>query len=159
MKLLAEGKKAPLFKADASGGATVSLKDFRGRHVVLYFYPKDDTPGCTTEACGIRDAYPEFERRDVVVLGVSADPVKKHDRFIEKHGLPFTLIADEDHKICEAYGVWGEKKFMGRTFMGIHRVTYLIDPDGRIARVWPKVKPAVHADEILSAMDELAGGR
>ena len=159
MKLLAEGMKAPLFKAEASGGVTVSLKDLRGRYVVVYFYPKDDTPGCTTEACGIRDAYAEFKRRDVVVLGVSADPVKKHDRFIEKHGLPFTLIADADHRICEAYGVWGEKKFMGRTFMGIHRVTYLINPDGRIAKVWPKVKPAVHADEILSAMDELAGGR
>lgn len=157
MELLTVGTPAPDFTAAINGGGEVSLKSFRGSFVVLYFYPKDDTPGCTTEACGFRDAHFEYKKRGVVVLGVSKDSARKHDRFVEKHDLPFRLIADEDQKIVNAYQVWGEKKFMGRTYMGIHRVTYLIDPKGEIARVWSKVKPKDHAAEVLEALVELTG--
>lgn len=149
---LKEGRKAPAFTVETNGGDTVSLKDFKGKHVVLYFYPKDDTPGCTKEACGFRDAWKQFEKKGAVVLGVSPDSVKKHDKFVEKFDLPFTLLADVDKKIVEAYGVWGQKKFMGREYMGVFRVTFLIDPDGKIKKIWPKVKPEEHAAEVLAAI-------
>lgn len=146
------GDPAPTFEAPSSGGASVSLAALRGKNVVLYFYPKDDTPGCTTEACGFRDAHDEFTRRNAVVLGVSPDPVKAHDKFTAKFRLPFTLVADTDHAIANAYGVWGEKKFMGRTYQGVHRCTFLIGPDGRITAIWPQVKPADHPAEVLAAL-------
>ncbi len=145
---------APPFTAKTNGGGTVSLRDFKGRHVILYFYPKDDTPGCTKEACGFRDQFAAFRKQKVEILGVSTDSVAKHDRFIEKYELPFTLLADEDRKIVEAYGVWGEKSFMGRRYQGTFRVTFLIGPDGRIKRIWPDVKVATHVDEVLAALSE-----
>ena len=150
---LKEGNTAPEFSAMTNGGKKVSLTDFKGKNVILYFYPKDDTPGCTKEACGFRDAYDEFKKRGAVVLGVSTDPVKAHDKFVEKFQLPFLLLADEDKKIVEAYGVWGEKSFMGRKYMGTHRVTFLIDGDGRIKKIWPQVKPEEHPKEVLMALD------
>ncbi|PAW90065.1 MAG: thioredoxin-dependent thiol peroxidase [Pedosphaera sp. Tous-C6FEB] len=146
------GDLAPAFTAPTNGGQTVSLADYAGRHVVLYFYPKDDTPGCTKEACAFRDAFADFTKRGVVVLGVSADSVKAHDKFVLKFRLPFPLLADEDKRIVQAYGVWGEKSFMGRRYQGIHRVTFLIGPDGRIKQIWPQVKPAEHAAEVLAAL-------
>jgi len=149
---LKEGDKAPAFTVDTSGGGRLSLADFAGKNVILYFYPKDDTPGCTKEACAFRDGYANFKKRGAVVLGVSTDPVKAHDKFVEKFKLPFTLLADTDKKIVEAYGVWGEKVFMGRKYLGTHRVTFLIDPDGKIKKIWPKVKPDEHADEVLAAL-------
>ena len=149
---LKEGDPAPDFSADTNGGGHVSLKDCAGKHVVLYFYPKDDTPGCTKEACGFRDSWQSFRDADAVVLGVSIDSVKKHDRFVEKFNLPFLLLADVDKSIVESYGVWALKKFMGREYMGIHRVTFLIGPDGTIQKIWPKVKPADHATEVLTAI-------
>jgi peroxiredoxin Q/BCP len=149
---LKEGDKAPAFKATTSGGDTVALADFKGKTVVLYFYPKDDTPGCTKEACAFRDAYAAFQKQGAVVLGVSPDPVKSHDKFARKFNLPFPLLADEEHKIAEAYGVWGEKVFMGRKYQGVHRVTFLIGPDGKIRKIWPKVKPEEHAEEVLAAL-------
>ena len=152
-----EGDTAPDFTSPTNGGGEVSLSQFRGQTVVLYFYPKDNTPGCNKEACGFRDAHDAITAKNTVVLGVSADTAAKHDKFIEKFGLPFTLIADEEKSICEAYGVWGEKKFMGRTFLGIKRMTFLIDANGVIQKIWPKVKVADHASEVLAALDELAG--
>jgi peroxiredoxin Q/BCP len=152
MAVLGVGDKAPPFKAADQDGNSVSLRDFKGQKVVLYFYPKDDTPGCTKEACSFRDGWAKFRRRKVAVLGVSVDDEKSHKKFAEKYSLPFTLLADEDKAIVNAYGVWGEKSLYGRTFMGIRRVTYLIDENGRIAAVWPKVKPDGHADEILAAV-------
>ena len=149
---LQEGDKAPAFTADTSGGGRLSLADFLGQNVILYFYPKDDTPGCTKEACAFRDGYANFKKRDAVVLGVSTDPVKAHDKFVKKFELPFTLLADPDKKIVEAYGVWGEKVFMGRKYLGTHRVTFLIGPDGKIKKIWPKVKPEEHAAEVLAAL-------
>jgi len=149
---LKEGDVAPEFTAPTNGGGTVSLADLRGKHVVLYFYPKDNTPGCTIEACAFRDEFADFKKKGVVVLGVSVDPVKAHDKFVKKYELPFTLVADEDRKIVEAYGVWGLKSFMGLKFMGIHRVTFLIGPDGRIKRIWEKVKVGKHAKEVLEAL-------
>ncbi len=149
---LKEGDKAPEFKAVTDKGESLTLKGLKGKHVVLYFYPKDDTPGCTVQACGLRDAYREFEKAGAVVLGVSPDSVKSHVKFIQKHQLPFTLLADEDKAIAQAYGVWGEKSFMGRKYMGNHRVTFLIGPDGRIAKNWPAVKPEKHAEEVLAAI-------
>lgn len=147
------GDKAPAFNVATNGGGTVSLVDYKGQHVVLYFYPKDDTPGCTKEACAFRDGFGAFKKKGAVVLGVSPDSVKAHDKFVEKFKLPFTLLADTDKKIVEAYGVWGEKVFMGRKYMGTHRVTFLIGPDGIIKQIWPKVKPEEHADEVLAALD------
>ena len=149
---LNEGDLAPAFTAATNAGETVSLADFSGKNVVLYFYPKDDTPGCTKEACAFRDQFAEFKNRGAVVLGVSVDPVKSHDKFAAKHKLPFTLLADEDKKIVQAYGVWGEKSFMGRTYLGTHRVTFLIGPNGRIKKIWPKVKPEEHVKEVLAAL-------
>lgn len=150
---LKEGDRAPDFSAATHGGNMVSLSDYAGKHIILYFYPKDDTPGCTKEACGFRDAWKDFEDKDAKILGVSIDSVKKHDKFAEKYSLPFTLLSDENKKIVQDYGVWGLKKFMGREYLGIHRVTFLIGPDGIIKKIWPKVKPDVHASEVLAAID------
>jgi peroxiredoxin Q/BCP len=149
---LQAGDPAPEFSADTNGGGHVSLAGFRGKPVILYFYPKDDTPGCTKEACAFRDQFAGFQKKGAIVLGVSTDPVKAHDKFVEKFKLPFTLLADVDKKIVSAYGVWGEKTFMGRKYMGTHRVTFLIGPDGRIQKIWPLVKPESHAAEILAAL-------
>ena len=149
---LKEGDDAPVFTASASGGGRVSLADFKGRNVILYFYPRDDTPGCTKEACAFRDHFAAFKKKGAVVLGVSTDPVKSHDKFVEKFKLPFALLADEDKAIVEAYGVWGQKSFMGRKDLGTHRVTFLIGPDGKIKKIWPTVKPEEHAQEVLAAL-------
>lgn len=149
---LKEGDVAPDFSAATNGGGKISLADYKGKNVILYFYPKDDTPGCTKEACGFRDSFSEFKKRGAIVLGVSPDPVKSHDKFVEKFSLPFPLLADEDKKIVEAYGVWGEKTFMGRKYMGTHRVTFLIGGDGRIKKIWPQVKPDEHPAEVLAAL-------
>ena len=149
---LKEGDVAPEFSAATNGGGTVSLADLKGKHVILYFYPKDDTSGCTKEACAFRDDFAEFKKLGAVVLGVSTDPVKSHDKFVKKYSLPFSLLADEDKRIVQAYGVWGQKSFMGRKYMGTHRVTFLIGPDGRIKKIWPDAKPAEHAKEALAAL-------
>jgi peroxiredoxin Q/BCP len=150
--MVSEGEPAPDFTATTDSGERVSLSDFRGKPVVLYFYPKDDTPGCTAQACGIRDAYGDFERAGAVVLGVSPDTEKKHVKFKEKYGLPFTLLADPEHEIAERYGTWGEKSFMGKKYWGVSRTTFLVAPDGTIARVMHKVKPDTHADDVLAAL-------
>ena len=149
---LKEGDAAPDFSAVTNGGGRVSLSDFKGKNVILYFYPRDNTPGCTKEACAFRDDFEAFRKKGAVVLGVSADSVKSHDKFVEKYRLPFTLLADEDKKIAQAYDAWGQKSFLGKKYMGMHRVTFLIGPDGRIKRVWPKVKPAEHAEEVLAQL-------
>ncbi|NOS72611.1 MAG: thioredoxin-dependent thiol peroxidase [Verrucomicrobia bacterium] len=146
------GDKAPAFTVNTNGGGKISLSDYEGQHVVLYFYPKDDTPGCTKEACSFRDNFAALKKKGAVVLGVSTDPVKSHDKFVEKFKLPFTLLADEDKKIVEAYGVWGEKSFMGRKYMGTFRVTFLIGPDGKIEKIWPLVKPEEHVAEVLAEL-------
>lgn len=148
-----EGDRAPGFTLPADDGSEVSLEDLRGRRVVLYFYPKDDTPGCTTEACEFRDALPRFEESGAVVLGVSPDGVESHRRFKEKHGLDFPLLADEDHRVSDAYGVWKEKSMYGRTFWGVERSTFLIDEEGRVVRVWRKVKAEGHASAVAEAME------
>jgi thioredoxin-dependent peroxiredoxin len=152
--MLNVGDKAPLFEAKDQKGNMVKLADLfqHSKNVILYFYPKDDTPGCTKEACAFRDHFAEFKKRGAVVLGVSTDSAKSHDKFVEKFKLPFTLLADEDKTIVEAYGVWGEKSFMGRKYLGTHRVTFLIGPDGRIKKIWPQVKPEEHAEEVLAAL-------
>ncbi|TKC16026.1 thioredoxin-dependent thiol peroxidase [Robertmurraya kyonggiensis] len=144
-----KGQLAPDFELPASDGKQVKLSDFRGKHVVLYFYPKDMTPGCTTEACDFRDQNKSFEELDAVVLGVSPDPVARHEKFIEKYGLPFTLLADEDHEVAEQYGVWKLKKNFGKEYMGIERSTFIIDKEGKVARVWDKVKVSGHVEEAL----------
>ncbi len=149
---LKEGDNAPEFSANTNGAGKISLADFRGKNVILYFYPKDDTPGCTKEACAFRDNFAEFKKRGAIVLGVSPDSVKSHDKFVEKFKLPFTLLADEDKKIVNDYGVWGEKSFMGRKYMGVHRVTFLIGGDGKIKKIWPQVKPDEHAAEVLAEL-------
>ena len=143
---------APDFELFDETGATRKLSDFRGKPVVLYFYPKDDTPGCTTEACNFRDDYSAYEKAGVIILGVSPDSVKSHVKFKEKFGLPFPLLADEDHKVCELYDVWALKKIMGREYMGVLRTTYLIDAEGQITHVFEQVKPADHSAELLSAL-------
>ena len=149
---LKEGDLAPGFTASTNGGGKVSLSDFRGKHVILYFYPRDNTPGCTKEACAFRDDYGAFARKGAVVLGVSTDSAASHDKFAGKYRLPFSLVSDEDKKIAQAYGAWGEKTFLGRKYQGIHRVTFLIGPDGKIKKVWPAVKPNKHAREVLAAL-------
>lgn len=146
------GDPAPAFSAFTSGGGKLALADLKGKPVILYFYPRDDTPGCTKEACAFRDHFAAFKKQGAVVLGVSPDPVKSHDKFVAKFKLPFTLLADEDKQIVQAYGVWGEKSFMGRKYQGVFRVTFLIGPDGRIKKIWPKVKPEEHAEEVLAAL-------
>lgn len=148
------GEMAPDFTLTAHDGSEVALSSLRGRPVVLYFYPKDDTSGCTTQACGIRDAFPRFEALDAVVLGVSPDPVKSHVKFREKYDLPFTLLADTEHAVAELYGVWKEKSMYGRKYWGNERTTFLIGADGRITHVFPKVKPAEHAKKVEEALGE-----
>jgi peroxiredoxin Q/BCP len=149
---LKEGDEAPAFTAVTNGGRQVSLSDFKGKNVVLYFYPRDNTPGCTKEACAFRDEFDELREKGVVVLGVSADSVKSHDKFVQKYKLPFTLLADEGKEVAQAYGAWGENTFMGIKYTGMRRVTFLIGPDGKIRKVWPRVKPADHAKEVLAAL-------
>ena len=153
---VAEGQAAPDFRLDASTGKKVSLKDLRGGWVVLYFYPKDDTPGCTREACAFRDNHKRLEALGATVLGVSPDDLKAHDKFITKHDLPFTLLADPDHTAATKYGVWKEKNMYGKKIMGIERSTFLINPEGVLHKVWRKVKVEAHVDEV---MDELKVAR
>jgi peroxiredoxin Q/BCP len=150
------GDKAPAFSLPDQNEKKHKLSEVKGKWVLLYFYPKDNTPGCTKEACAIRDNYSKFKRRKIQVFGVSADPVDKHKKFAEKYELPFTLLSDEEKKVLKAYGVWGKKKFMGREYMGIHRMSFLIDPKGKIAKIYPKVKPADHAEEVLADIKELS---
>ena len=133
-------------------GEILSTKDLSGKKLIVYFYPKDDTPGCTKEACAFRDEHAQFEEAEAVVLGVSCDSVAKHDKFISKFDLPFLLLSDEDQTIVNAYGSWGPKKFMGKEYEGIHRISFLIDPQGKIQKIWPKVKPEEHAAEVLAAI-------
>lgn len=146
-----EGSLAPSFTTTDAEGRKVSLKDFRGEKVVLYFYPKDDTPGCTKEACSFRDAFSDFKKQGIKILGVSPDKEASHKKFADKYKLPFTLLVDTDHSIADAYGTYGQKKFMGRTYIGIKRTTFLIDEQGKIKKVFEKVKPDEHAREVLDA--------
>ena len=149
------GKAAPAFTLDTDTGESLSLKDLKGKNVVLYFYPKDDTSGCTTEACEFRDLMPRFRKGTAVILGVSPDGVKSHQKFKTKYELPFTLLADTEHAVAEKYGVWKEKSMYGRKYMGVERTTFLIDATGKLRRIFEKVKPAGHADEVAAALAEL----
>ncbi|MCU1268347.1 MAG: alkyl hydroperoxide reductase/Thiol specific antioxidant/Mal allergen [Acidobacteria bacterium] len=151
--MIKEGSTAPAFKTTDAEGQSVSLKDFRGQKVALYFYPKDDTPGCTKEACSFRDAFEDFKKADIKVLGISTDNEASHKKFTKKFALPFTLLTDTDHAIADNYGTYGQKKFMGRTYMGVHRKTFLIDEKGKIKRIFEKVKPDEHAREVLEAFN------
>jgi peroxiredoxin Q/BCP len=148
------GDKAPDFSLTADDGTQIALKDLRGQHVVLYFYPKDDTPGCTKEACDFRDALPRFEAAKAVILGVSPDTVASHARFKAKFGLPFALLADPDHAVAERYGVWQQKKFLGRKYMGIVRTTFIIDPRGIISHIFTVTRVAGHTDQVEAALSE-----
>ena len=150
--MIAEGAPAPDFTLTSDSGTEVTLSKLRGKPVVLYFYPKDDTPGCTTEACEFRDAYDVFRERGAEVLGVSPDDVASHEKFKTKYELPFTLLADPDHAVAEEYGVWGEKKFAGKTYLGIKRSTFIIDADGNVARAMLGIKPAGHAASVLDSL-------
>jgi peroxiredoxin Q/BCP len=150
------GEPAPAFELADQDGRTHTLSDYAGQWLVIYFYPKDDTPGCTKQACGFRDAGAGLKKRRVAVLGVSPDNEKSHRKFADKFSLPFPLLADTGQAMCRAYGVWQEKSMYGRTYMGVARTTYLVDPAGKVARRWDKVKPEAHADEVLKAVDELA---
>ena len=150
--MIQEGQPAPDFELTSDRGENVRLSDLRGRPVVLYFYPRDDTPGCTTEACEFRDAYDVFRERGAEVLGVSPDDVASHEKFKSKHQLPFTLLADPEHTVAEKYGVWSERTFAGRTSMGIKRSTFVIDEDGNVARAMLGIKPAGHASDVLNAL-------
>jgi peroxiredoxin Q/BCP len=150
--VIEEGKPAPDFELQTDGGETVRLSSLRGKPVVLYFYPKDDTPGCTAQACGIRDAYDEFERAGAVVLGISPDDERSHAKFKQKYDLPFTLLADTDHAVADEYGVWGEKSYMGRTYLGVKRSTFIVDAAGTVAKVMHDVKPSTHAADVLAAL-------
>jgi thioredoxin-dependent peroxiredoxin len=156
--MLKEGSVAPDFKTRNTKGEAIRLKDLRGQKVVLYFYPKDDTPGCTKEACSFRDSFSDFKKRGIEVLGVSTDTEASHQKFTAKYNLPFTLLVDTDHSIADAYGVYGEKKFMGRTYMGVKRMTFLIDEKGKIRKIYEKVKPDDHAREVLDAFEAPARG-
>jgi peroxiredoxin Q/BCP len=151
---LATGDKAPEITLPRDGGTSVSLSDFAGQKVVLYFYPKDDTPGCTTEAIGFTEMATEFAAAGAVVLGVSKDPVKKHDKFVAKYELGIALLSDEDGDVCERYGTWGEKSMYGKTYMGIERATFLIGADGTISHIWRKVKVPGHVDAVLAAVND-----
>lgn len=144
------GDPAPSFKALATTGEEISLENLLGKKVVLYFYPKDDTPGCTKEACGFRDHWSHYQKQGIMVLGVSKDSVASHQKFTQKYTLPFPLLSDPDAVMAEAYGVWGEKKFMGKTYLGVNRTTFLIDESGKIAYIWSKVKTNTHAEDVLS---------
>jgi peroxiredoxin Q/BCP len=150
--MVEEGKPAPDFELTSDSGETVRLSDFRGKPVVVYFYPRDDTPGCTAQACGIRDNYEAFGERGAVVLGISPDDEGSHVKFKQKYGLPFTLLADPDHEVAERYGVWGERKLYGKTYMGIQRSTFVVDRDGNVARVMRRVKPDTHVEQVLQAL-------
>jgi thioredoxin-dependent peroxiredoxin len=154
VSLLAVGTQAPEFTTTDQDGKKRSLSDFKGMKVILYFYPKDNTSGCTKEACAFRDHFDAFRRLGVEILGVSVDSEKSHQSFVQKYGLPFTLLADTDKRLVEAYGVWGEKSLYGKRYMGTSRVTYLIDEAGKIAAVFPKVKPETHAEEILAVLQQ-----
>jgi peroxiredoxin Q/BCP len=151
--MIEEGTPAPDFELPSDSGETIKLSALRGKPVVLYFYPKDDTPGCTTQACGIRDAYGEFERAGAVVLGISPDDESSHVKFKDKYELPFTLLADTDHSVAEQYGVWSEKSYAGKKYMGVNRSTFVIGADGNVTSVMYDVKPATHADDVLAALD------
>jgi peroxiredoxin Q/BCP len=148
-----EGKPAPDFELTSDKGEQVKLSDFRGHPVVLYFYPKDDTPGCTTQACGLRDEYAQFKERGAVILGVSPDDEASHVKFKSKYHLPFTLLADPEHEVAETYGVWQERNFGGRKYMGINRSTFVIDAEGNLAKAMRGVKPDTHAQKVLSALE------
>lgn len=150
-----EGEKAPAFSMPTDGDGTVSLKDLKGKNVVLYFYPKDSTPGCTKEACGFRDLMPDFSKVDAEIIGVSKDSIKRHDNFKAKYELPFLLASDENDDVCERYGVWVEKSMYGKKFMGIERATFLIDGKGKIRKVWRKVRVPGHVEEVLEAVQAL----
>ena len=155
LKLPATGKAAPAFETVNQNNETVALKDLKGKKVVLYFYPKAMTPGCTTQACGIRDTKAEFEKRNAVVLGISPDAPARLVKFIEKEGLNFDLLSDEDHSIADKYGVWALKKFMGKEYEGIHRLTFIIDEAGKLAHIIEKVKTKSHHDDVLAILDDL----
>lgn len=144
------GDRAPHFTLPDQSGERHKLSSYKGKWVLLYFYPKDDTPGCTKEACALRDHMAEFEKLNVAILGVSVDPIKSHARFAEKYKLPFPLLSDENKQVVNLYGAWGKKKFMGREYEGTHRMSFLIDPRGKIAKIYAKVKPAEHAEEVLN---------
>jgi len=150
--MLEEGKKAPDFKLKNQNGKTISLNDFKGKNVVLYFYPKDDTSGCTAEACSFRDDFPKFEKTDAVILGVSPDSVESHKKFEKKYNLTFDLLSDENKEVLEEYDVWKEKNMYGRKYMGVVRTTYIIDPDGKIKKIFNKVKVNGHNKEVLEAL-------
>ncbi len=150
---LLQNSPAPDFSLEDENGTKHSLSDFKGKTVLLYFYPKDDTPGCTTEACNFRDDYSSYESAGVVILGVSPDTVKAHKKFKEKYQLPFTLLADIDHTVCEMYGVWGRKKFMGKEYDGVFRTSFLIDKTGMIKKVYENVKPADHSKEVIGDIE------
>jgi peroxiredoxin Q/BCP len=152
--MIREGDLAPDFSLPSDRGETIRLSDLRGRRVVLYFYPKDDTSGCTAEACGFRDSMPAFEERNAVVLGVSPDSASSHERFRDKYDLNFPLLVDEDHSVAEAYGAWGRKKMYGREYEGVLRSTFVIGPEGRIEKTFRKVKPTDHAVEVLTELEE-----
>lgn len=149
------GQTAPAFSLPADGDTTISLADYKGQKVVLYFYPKDDTPGCTKESCGFNDAIPDFKNMNTAVIGVSKCSVAKHDKFKAKYGLTFPLVSDEDGSLCEDYGVFKQKSMYGKTFMGIERSTFLIDEDGKIAALWRKVKVPGHVDAVRTAIEDL----
>lgn len=155
MSDLKEGDQAPSFSLPGNNGQTVKLDDFKGQNVILYFYPKDDTPGCTKEACAFKEAMPEFETLNAAVIGISKDSPAKHDKFVEKYDLNFPLASDENGEICEAYGVWREKSMYGRTYWGIERSTFLIDEHGRLNRIWRKVKVPGHVDSVKEALENL----
>jgi peroxiredoxin Q/BCP len=150
--VIEEGKPAPDFTLTSDAGEPITLSSLKGRQIVLYFYPKDDTTGCTTQACAIRDAYGEFEQAGAVVLGVSPDDEASHVKFRKKYDLPFTLLADTDHQVAELYGAWGEKKYMGRTYLGVFRSTFVIAEDGTVKRIMRNVKPDTHADKVLEIL-------
>jgi thioredoxin-dependent peroxiredoxin len=157
MHLLAVGTKAPDFTTIDQHGNKMSLSDLKGKTVILYFYPKDNTPGCTKEACAFRDHFAQFRALNVEILGVSIDDDKSHQAFAQKYGLPFRLLADPDKRLVTAYGVWGEKTLYGKKYMGTNRVTYVIDESGSIAAVFPKVKPATHAEDVFAVLQEHRG--
>ena len=155
--MLAAGDQATDFTLPDQSGEPVTLSDLRGQTVVLYFYPRADTPGCTTQACGVRDHAADYDEIDARVIGISPDPVTAVRKFADKYDLGFTLLADEDHAVADAYGTWGEKSMYGKTYMGVQRATFIIDADGRIAKVFPKVSPKTHDDAVLEALGALAG--
>lgn len=152
--VLSAGTQAPDFKLNDHEGKSHQLTDYRGKTIVIYFYPKDDTPGCTTEACSFRDSYADFKKAGVILIGISPDSEKSHTKFIDKYELPFPLLSDTTHKVCEAYGVWGLKKHMGREYEGVYRTTFIIGPEGEITHVFENVQPADHSQEVLAEINQ-----